>query len=119
MSATTYVASAVGTVGSVPEPVPFVPTVEMSLASSFVNRVTPANVGGMALNVRYLQKAGVPPAEALTGVGLNVVAGGIVHLGLLSGSWRGPAAAAREASHFRRAASCSSSSSSCWRCWAA
>ena len=84
MSATTYVASAVGTIGSVPEPVPFVPTVEMSLASSFVNRVTPANVGGMALNVRYLQKAGVPPAEAVTGVGLNVVAGGIVHLGLLT-----------------------------------
>ena len=59
------------------------PTVEVSLASSFVNRVTPANVGGMALNVRYMQKAGVPPAEAVTGVGLNVVAGGIVHVGLL------------------------------------
>ena len=35
------------------------PTVEAQLASSFVNRVTPANVGGMALNVRFLQKAGV------------------------------------------------------------
>ena len=37
----------------------------------------------MALNVRYLQKAGVPPAEAVTGIGLNVVAGGIVHIVLL------------------------------------
>ena len=62
---------------------PFVPTVEAQLASSFVNRVTPANVGGMALNVRYLQKAGVPPAEAVTGMGLNVLAGGVVHIVLL------------------------------------
>jgi undecaprenyl-diphosphatase len=37
----------------------------------------------MALNVRYLQKAGVPPAEALTGIGLNVAAGGIAHFVLL------------------------------------
>ena len=56
---------------------------QVSFASSFVNRVTPANVGGMALNVRFMQKAGVPPAEAVTGMGLNVIAGGIVHVGLL------------------------------------
>ena len=44
--------------GGVPERLPFVPTLAAQLASSFVNRVTPAKVGGMALNVRYLQKAG-------------------------------------------------------------
>ena len=53
------------------------------MASSFVNRVTPANVGGMALNVRFMQKAGVAPAEAVTGVGLNAAAGAVVHLVLL------------------------------------
>jgi undecaprenyl-diphosphatase len=37
----------------------------------------------MALNVRYMQKAGVDPAEAVTGMGLNVIAGGIIHIGLL------------------------------------
>jgi undecaprenyl-diphosphatase len=60
-----------------------VATTQVQMASSFVNRVTPANVGGMALNARYLQKAGVAPAEAVTGVGLNSAAGGIVHLVLL------------------------------------
>ena len=84
MSAVTYVAAGVGMMGGVTEDLPFVPTCEVALASSFVNRVTPANVGGMALNVRYMQKAGIPPAEAVTGVGLNVVAGGIVHVGLLA-----------------------------------
>jgi uncharacterized protein (TIRG00374 family) len=67
----------------VTEHVPFVPNVESQMASSFVNRVTPANVGGMALNVRFLQKGGIDPAEAVTGVGLNVLAGGIVHFVLL------------------------------------
>jgi uncharacterized protein (TIRG00374 family) len=84
-SGLTYVAAALGMSGGVRERLPFGPTVQVALASSFVNRVTPANVGGMALNVRYLQKAGVPPAEAVTGVGLNVIAGGVVHLGLLAG----------------------------------
>ena len=83
-SGITYVAAGIGMMGGVREDLPFVPTVQVALASSFVNRVTPANVGGMALNVRYMQKAGIAPADAVTGVGLNVLAGGIVHLGLLA-----------------------------------
>ena len=72
MSLLTYVAAAIGLAGGVPEHLPFVPNLEAQMASSFVNRVTPANVGGMALNVRFLQKAGVDAGEAVTGVGLNV-----------------------------------------------
>jgi glycosyltransferase 2 family protein len=83
MSFLTYVASAIGMSGTVPEHIPFVANVEAQMASSFVNRVSPANVGGMALNVRFLQKAGVPTAEAVTGVGLNSIAGAIVHVVLL------------------------------------
>ena len=37
----------------------------------------------MALNLRFLQKAGVAPAEAVTGIGLNVAAGGLAHVLLL------------------------------------
>ena len=83
MSGLTYVASAIGMAGGVPGRLPFVPTVMAQLGSSFVNRVTPANVGGMALNVRFMQKAGVDSGAAVTGMGLNVVAGAIVHLVLL------------------------------------
>jgi glycosyltransferase 2 family protein len=83
MSGLTYVAAGVGLIGGIRRSVPLLPTVLAQLASSFVNRVTPANVGGMALNVRYLQKAGVPSAEAVTGIGLNVLAGAIVHIVLL------------------------------------
>jgi undecaprenyl-diphosphatase len=52
-------------------------------ASSFVNRVSPANVGGMALNARYLQKSGVETGAGVAAVGVNSVAGAIVHLVLL------------------------------------
>lgn len=83
MSLLTYVASAIGMAGGVGQPLPMIPTLEVQFASSFINRVTPANVGGMALNVRFMQKAGVEPARAVTGMGLNVVAGGIVHFTLL------------------------------------
>jgi undecaprenyl-diphosphatase len=83
LSGLTYVAGAVALRGSVIEHLPLGSTIETQMASSFVNRVTPANVGGMALNVRFMQKAGVDPAEAVTGIGLNVVAGVIVHVMLL------------------------------------
>jgi uncharacterized protein (TIRG00374 family) len=52
-------------------------------ASSFVNRVSPSNVGGMALNVRFLQKAGVEPSAGVAAVGVNSVAGALVHAVLL------------------------------------
>src|SRR5438552_17622978 len=83
LSFVTYIAAAIATAGGVPDHLPFVPNLEAQMASSFVNRVSPANVGGMALNVRFLQKAGVPTAEAVTGVGLNSIAGAIVHVVLL------------------------------------
>ena len=69
MSLVTYVAAAIGLAGGVPQQLPFVANVEAQMASSFVNRVTPANVGGMALNLRFLQKAGIEPAVGVTAIG--------------------------------------------------
>jgi undecaprenyl-diphosphatase len=78
-SALTYLASAASLIGGVPGRVPFWPTVLAQGASSFVNRVSPANVGGMALNARYLQKSGVNPAAGVAAVGLSALAGAVVH----------------------------------------
>jgi undecaprenyl-diphosphatase len=79
VSALTYLASAASLMGGVPGRVPFWPTVLTQAASSFVNRVSPANVGGMALNARYLQKSGVDPAAGVAAVGLSALAGAVVH----------------------------------------
>jgi glycosyltransferase 2 family protein len=82
-SALTYLASAIGLLGGVSVRVPFWPTLLTQGASSYVNRVSPSNVGGMALNVRFLQKAGVEPAAGVAAVGVNSLAGALVHLVLL------------------------------------
>ncbi len=82
-SALTYVASAISMLGGVPGRVALWPTVLTQAASSFINRVSPANVGGMALNARYLQKSGVDPAAGVAAVGVNSLAGALVHLVLI------------------------------------
>ena len=83
LSAASYLFAAIGLMSGVSAPLPLGRTVQAQVASSFVNRVTPANVGGMALNVRFMQRAGTGSAEAVTATGLNVIAGAVVHVGLL------------------------------------
>jgi glycosyltransferase 2 family protein len=83
MSAATYLASAVALMGAVPPRIRFWPTVLAQAASSFVNRVSPSNVGGMALNARYLQKSGVEGSVGVTAVGVDSLVGAIVHLALI------------------------------------
>ncbi|MGZ4436909.1 MAG: flippase-like domain-containing protein [Nocardioidaceae bacterium] len=82
-SGLTYVAGAISLLGSVSVRLPFGPTIIAQFASSFVNRVSPSNVGGMALNVRYLQKCGVEPSAGVSAVGVNAFAGMLVHAGLI------------------------------------
>jgi undecaprenyl-diphosphatase len=83
LSAVTYLASAVALMGAIPQRIRLWPTVLAQGASSFINRVSPANVGGMALNARYLQKSGVEPTAGVAAVGVNSLAGAVVHLILI------------------------------------
>ena len=83
MSAVTYLASAVALIGAVAARIRLWPTVLAQAASSFVNRVSPANVGGMALNARFLQKSGVDTSSGVAAVGVNSLAGAVVHLVLI------------------------------------
>ena len=83
LSALTYGASAIALIGSVPGHVPFGPAVLTQGASSFINRVSPANVGGMALNARFLQKTGTGTPASVAAVGVNALAGAVMHLVLI------------------------------------
>jgi len=82
-SGLSYVGAATGMVGAVPVRLRLGPVMVAQVASSFTNRVTPAKVGGMATNVRYLQKQNITLTMAASAVGLNTVAGTIVHVALL------------------------------------
>ena len=83
LSALTYVASAIALIGSVPGHVPFGPAVLAQGASSFINRVSPANVGGMALNARFLKKSGTSTPASVAAVGVNSLAGAVMHMVLI------------------------------------
>ena len=83
MSALSYVGAALSIAGSVPARLRPLPTFVTQLASSFAGKLAPAGLGGMALNVRYLQKSGVDVAVATSGVGLNTLGGLVVHAFLL------------------------------------
>jgi undecaprenyl-diphosphatase len=83
LSAVTYLASAVALMGAISQRIRLWPTVLAQGASSFINRVSPANVGGMALNARYLQKSGVEPTAGVAAVGVNSLVGAVVHLILI------------------------------------
>ena len=79
-SVLTYVAATVGLMGAVPGHLPFGGTFATQLAGSFVNRITPARVGGIATNVRFLQKQGVDLAVASSSIGLQQVSGLVMHI---------------------------------------
>ena len=74
-SALTYVGATLSLAGSVRQDVPFGTTFLAQLASSFTNRVTPAKVGGVALNLRFLVKQGIDKATAATGVAVSTAMG--------------------------------------------
>ncbi|MGY1616183.1 lysylphosphatidylglycerol synthase domain-containing protein [Geodermatophilus sp. SYSU D00691] len=82
-SALTYVGAALGVAGAVAARLRPLPTLLAQLASSFAGRLVPAGLGGMALNVRFLQRSGVDLPVATSAVGLSTVAGLLVHLALL------------------------------------
>ncbi|SCD87633.1 conserved hypothetical protein [Streptomyces sp. PpalLS-921] len=83
-SALSYVAAAMSLLGFVPERVPFGRTVLAQVAGSFVKIVAPAAVGGVALNTRFLQRAGVRPGLAVASVGASQLFGLGCHILLLA-----------------------------------
>nr|WP_063831087.1 lysylphosphatidylglycerol synthase transmembrane domain-containing protein [Streptomyces griseus] len=82
-SAFSYVAAAMSLLGFVPERVGFWRTVVAQVAGSFVKIVAPAAVGGVALNTRFLQRAGVRPGLAVASVGASQLFGLGAHILLL------------------------------------
>ena len=70
--------------GFVAERLGFTRTVLVQLASSFVTLVTPAAVGGVALNVRYLQRRKIPSPVAVASIAVSQVVALVLHILLLA-----------------------------------
>src|SRR5271169_753763 len=96
LSAVTYVGAALELSGFVSERLNFTRTLLAQLAGSFVTLVTPAAVGGAALNIRYLQRRKVPAPVAAASVGVSQLAAIVLHILLLVVSIAVAGAAAKE-----------------------
>ena len=79
----TYIGSAVALAGGVPTRVGAGPILVGQVASEFASKLAPAGIGGMALNIRLLQKQGVDRAVSVSGVGLSTVVGVVAHLSMI------------------------------------
>src|SRR6185369_9787235 len=69
--------------GFVAERLSFFRTLLVQVAGSFVTLVTPAAVGGAALNIRYLQRRKIPAAVAAASVGVAQVVAFVLHIALI------------------------------------
>jgi glycosyltransferase 2 family protein len=83
LSALTYVGATWALSGFVLERLRFVQTFLTQVACSFVTLVTPAAVGGVALNLRYLRKRNLTSADAVASIGVSQVIAFALHLILL------------------------------------
>ena len=83
LSFITYVGTTMTYLGFVPEKLRFGRTLAAQFATSFANLMTPASVGSLAINTRYIRKSGVNAALAVASVGLVQVAGAITYVLML------------------------------------
>ena len=84
ISLLTNFATAIALMGTVPINLPLVRTAELQLSMSFSNLAVPA-IGGMAAQIRFLQKQGVDLASAVASGGLLINVGNIVAQVILLG----------------------------------
>ncbi len=84
LSAVTYVAATISLSGFVGERLDFFRTLLAQVAGSFVTLVTPAAVGGAALNIRYLVRRKIPAPVAVASVGVAQVVAFVLHIMLIA-----------------------------------
>lgn len=80
----TFIGATVSLQGFVAGRLSFMRTMFAQLAGSFVRLVTPAAVGGAALNIRYLQRSKKSAAVAAASVGVWQAAAFVLHILLLA-----------------------------------
>ena len=83
LSASTYIGATISLSGFVAGRLSFFRTLLVQVAGSFITLVTPAAVGGAALNIRYLQRRKIPAAVAAASVGVAQVVAFVLHIVLI------------------------------------
>ena len=83
------VPNAVSTIGAVRRPVPLGPLVLLQFAICYINLAIPASAARVAVNVRFLQRFGIPATAAMSAGAIDSVSGFIVQIVLVPPRVRG------------------------------
>ena len=75
-----YLGGAISLQGSLEQTIPLWSATETTLATAFTGLLAPQGVGALTTNLHFLDKQGVPTTIGATAVGLNAVAGVLVHM---------------------------------------
>ena len=67
--------AAISTMGSIATPLPLGPLTALQFAICYVNLAIPSTAARVAINVRFFQRFGVPPATAMTAGVIDSVSG--------------------------------------------
>ncbi len=79
----TFVTSAISLRGAVLTPLPLLPCVALASAVKFINLTVPSSAGRIAFTVRFLQKIGAPPGEAIAAGAVDKLSETILELVLV------------------------------------
>lgn len=80
MMISTYFSGAMSLMGAVTIDLIYTRTVAVMFGQSYLNRFTPANAGGMAMRVRYLQLNGLDTAVSASAIALTSGASGVAQV---------------------------------------
>jgi glycosyltransferase 2 family protein len=82
LAQSTFIASGISVRGGVPTPLALLPCVVLQSAIKFINLTVPSSAGRIAMNLRFLQRMGVPRAEAVAAGAIDDVSNTIVQAAL-------------------------------------
>src|SRR4029453_13618097 len=77
-----FIGSGLSVRGAVPVPLPLLPCVGLQSAIKFINLTVPSSAGRIGMNLRFLQRQGVPSAQALASGAVDDASGTRVQGGL-------------------------------------
>ena len=65
LAQSTFLPAGISVRGAVPTPLPLLPCVVLQSAIKFINLTVPSSAGRIATNIRFLQRMGASPGEAV------------------------------------------------------
>ena len=78
-----FIGSGVSVRGAVAEPLPLLPCVVLQSAMKFINLTVPSSAGRIGMNLRFLQRMGIPRTEAVVAGAVDDVSETMVQVALL------------------------------------